>query len=492
MSHSAKPICKRFAPKSNKPAGPLRRRLAPALLLLPGMALGQQMGDAAASGDLPLDLGFDDELFGNVFGDDETAGEEPSWLDDFTVRISQQLFGQINRHTVELAPGFRFPREPELENNRLGINIRYQNLFPNGWVLQASAQARVYWNEDYEFIAHGNEIETETRVNEFFVQRSFGAHSLKFGRQTVVWGETVGNSVLDVVNIAEFRDFTIIDIEDARLNQFMLVWDYFSESSGNFSTFFNLYPEFNPAPVRGSPLFFDPGFHLPDFDRNEDILFEVGSQWRYSIERSDFALMAAWLLENQLNWEPPAPGGFDGLATKNDFLLLGASANRAVGDLLLSIDLAYSHGIRATGFSLPGTTGLALPADLTRNQLGLSTGLEYALDNEQSLSFGIQAQRLLNANEGLPADRQLLDDDIFGNWLLRHSNSLLNGDLTLSATLYGDLEGDSLLAQFGIDRAFDDRWSISGQLLLIRGELPSPIAFFDQDVRIGGTISYSF
>ena len=87
------------------------------------------------------------------------------------------------------------------------------------------------------------------------MQRTLGRHSLKFGRQTLVWGETVGNSVLDVINHTEYRDFSIIDIEDARLNQWMLVWDFFNNQS-QLSGFLNLYPEFNPSPVEGSPLYF--------------------------------------------------------------------------------------------------------------------------------------------------------------------------------------------------------------------------------------------
>jgi len=461
-------------------------RNLPLLCLLPCFVLAQNADEPPADG---FDLVFEEDLFADAF-DEEV--EEASWLDDFTVRISQQVYGQVNRHSVELAPGFRFPKERMLENNRFGVNVRYQNLFSNGWLLQASAQTRVFWNQDYEYIANGDEIETESRINEFFIQRSFGAHSVKLGNQTVVWGETVGNSVLDVINIAEFRDFTIIDIEDARLNQFMLVWDYFSQNSGGISTFVNLYPDFNPAPVRGSPLFFDPGFHLPDYDRGGDILFELGSQWRWSIERSDFALMAAYLIENQLRWEPPAPGSRDGLAKKNDFLLLGFSANRAIGDLLLNFDLAYSHGILANGFSLPGTSGLSALIDATRNQLGTSFGLEYAIDNEQNLSVGVQAQQLIDANEGLPPGQQLLNEDIFGNWLLRYSNSLGNGDWVLSATMYGDLEGDSLIGQLGVDHTLDDNWSISSQILAISGSGPSPLVFFDRDVRLGATVSYSF
>ena len=200
------------------------------------------------------ELAIDDDIFGNVF-DEDTSSTTSSWFEDFTVRVSQQFFGQVNNHSVEPLPGFVFPREADMENNRLGINVRYQNAFAPGWLLQASGQIRSYWKDDYEYEANGDQIDMDYRVNELFLQRSFDQHSIKFGRQTVVWGETVGNSVLDVINHFEFRDLSIIDIEDARLNQWMVVWDYFGDS-GQFSTFVNLYPEFNPAPVRGSPFFF--------------------------------------------------------------------------------------------------------------------------------------------------------------------------------------------------------------------------------------------
>ena len=192
--------------------------------------------EALASDEIILE----DNLFDNVF-DEQPSNSSDSWLDDFTFSVSQQFYGQVNNHSVEPQPGFSFPHEADIENNRLGINIRYQNGFAPGWLIQASGQSRTYWKHDYEFEANNKKIDDEYRINEFFIQRSFDQHSIKFGRQTVVWGEAVGNSVLDVINHYEFRDFTIIDIEDARLNQWMVVWDYFGEVS-NWSSFINLYP----------------------------------------------------------------------------------------------------------------------------------------------------------------------------------------------------------------------------------------------------------
>lgn len=433
---------------------------------------------------------FDDNLFDSVFDEQPNDGPD-SWLEGFTFSVSQQFYGQVNNHSVEPLPGFSFPREAETENNRLGINIRYQNGFAPGWLIQASGQTRTYWKHDYEHEANNKNIDAEYRINEFFLQRSFDQHSIKFGRQTVVWGETVGNSVLDVINHFEFRDLTIIDIEDARLNQWMVVWDYFGEGS-NWSSFVNLYPEFNPASVRGSPFFFEPEFNLTDYKRDGEALAEVGTQWRKSFDRSDISFMAAYLYENQLRYEDPVSGIGDAVAKKNDFLLLGFSANRAIGRLLLNFDLAFSHNVLADSFNFPGTTALSSPLDLKKDQIGTSFGFEWAVDNEQSLSLGIQAQKMLDEDEGLLPGQQLFNQGVFGSWLVRYSNILLNSDLTLSSTLQGDLNGDSLLALLGVNYTINDNWAVDAQIISINATSDSPLVFFDEDLRVGMTITYSY
>ena len=462
------------------------------LIFVTPIALSQQEEEPNLGGEdlLSDEIIFDDNLFGNVF-DESPNNNEESWLEGFTVRVSQQFYGQVNNHSVEPSPGFSFPRKAEMENNRLGLNIRYQNAFAPGWLLQASGQARAYWNEDYDYRANGGKIDAEYRVNEFFLQRSFEQNSFKFGRQTVVWGETVGNSVLDVINHIEFRDMTIIDIEDARLNQWMVVWDYFGEDS-NWSSFINLYPEFNPAPVRGSPFFFDPQFNLSDYKRDGDAIFEVGTQWRKSFDLSDISFMAAYLYENQLRYEDPINNIGDALAKKNDFILLGFSANRAIGRLLLNFDLAFSHNVLADNFNLPGISSLASPLDLEKDQIGTSFGFEWAPDNDQSLSLGIQAQKVLDEDKGLLPGQQLVNEGVFGSWLVRYSNIFLNNDLTLASTLQGDLEGDSLLAMLSVNYTIDDNWTVEAQVISINSNSNSPLIFFDEDLRIGTTISYSF
>jgi hypothetical protein len=461
------------------------------LYLVVPMALGQALeAQVLEEGTLEEELIFADDLFTDAFDIIEDI-DSSSWRDGLTIRLSQQISGQVNHHLVEPLPGYLLSKHGDLENNRFGINLRYQNAFALGWLLQGSWQARAYWPGDYEYTANNDNLDAEYRVNELFVQRSLDQQSLKLGRQTVVWGETVGNSVLDVINHTEYRDFGTIDIEDARLNQWMLVWDVFKDS-GNWSSFINLYPEFNPQPVVGSPFYVPLPYELNDYIRSDKTLFEVGTQWSKSFEGSDIALMAAYLYENQLRYPQANPQPIDVVALANNFVLLGLSANRAIGKLLLSADIALSHGLLLDESTLSGGGGFGLASDIKKDQIALSLGFEYGISNLQSLSVSIQAKRMLDERDGLADEQQLINKGVYGSWLVRYSNQVMNDNLGLSATLQGDLEGDTGLLFLGADYSVNDRWQVAGQIISIISKKNSPLAIFDQDLRLGLIVTYAF
>ena len=461
------------------------------LYLVVPMALGQALeAQVLEEGTLEEELIFADDLFTDAFDIIEDI-DSSSWRDGLTIRLSQQISGQVNHHLVEPLPGYLLSKHGDLENNRFGINLRYQNAFALGWLLQGSWQARAYWPGDYEYTANNDNLDAEYRVNELFVQRSLDQQSLKLGRQTVVWGETVGNSVLDVINHTEYRDFGTIDIEDARLNQWMLVWDVFKDT-GNWSSFINLYPEFNPQPVVGSPFYVSLPYEINDYIRSDKTLFEAGTQWSKSFEGSDIALMAAYLYENQLRYPQANPQPIDFVALTNDFVLLGLSANRAIGKLLLSADIALSHGLLLDESTLSGGGGFGLASDIKKDQIALSLGFEYGISNLQSLSVSIQAKRMLDERDGLADEQQLINKGVYGSWLVRYSNQVMNDNLGLSATLQGDLEGDTGLLFLGADYSVNDRWQVAGQIISIISKKNSPLAIFDQDLRLGLIVTYAF
>ena len=218
----------------------------------------------------------------------------------------------------------------------------------------------------------------------------------------------------------------------------MLVWDYFGDRFGGqsrLSTFVTLYPEYNPPIVRGSPFFVEPAFNITDYKRTASLEFEGGMRWSRSFEGSDIALMAAYLIENQLSYSNPAELGQDALSTNNAFSLVGFSANRALGNVLLNLDVAYSRGILINNLNIPGVAA-AEDAISTRNQLGTSVGVEYAINNEQNIAFSVQVAKPLTG--ALQASTK---ESLTGAWLMRYSNSLMNGDLALALGMQGDING---------------------------------------------------
>lgn len=419
----------------------------------------------------------------------EPADSRPDWLQPFTFRLSQQVMAQINPHTVALPDNVHIERNAATENSRLSLLTRYQNAFAPGWLLQGSAQARIYWPGDYEYRSNDRKMDTEFRLHELFVQRSEGAQSLKLGAQTVVWGENVGNSVLDVINTYEYRDLSIIDIEDARLNQWLLVWDRFG-SNNHLSSFVNLYPEFNPPPVRGSPFFFEPPFNLTDL-RRDRAMFEAGSKMRWSFAGSDVSVMAAYLYENQLRYSAPPSGLGDAVAQENDFLLLGASANRAIGKLLLNLDIAFSHDVLADVLFTPlagAVQASTRPVDLIAG----SAGFEYAISNEQSLIVGVSAQTVLDQSGVLRSGESLVGDEITGNALLRYANSMRNGDAVLAVTVQSALDAGSLLASVSLNYTLSNHLALLSQVIATRADKDAAAGFLDEDVRAGLTLTWSF
>mgnify|MGYP003672773307 CR=1 FL=1 len=445
--------------------------------------------------DIPDNIdGFDFDFDGASFGDDlfaQPQNNTPAWLEPFTFKLSQQLFAQVNEHSVTRADGSTAYSNAAIENNRFSLLTRYQNPFAAGWLLQASAQAKVYWPGDYEYRANDDRIDTEYRLNEFFVQRSTSENSIKIGAQTVVWGENIGNSVLDVVNTSEFRDLTIIDIEDARLNQWLLVWDHF-DGNRQLSSFVNLYPEFNPPPVRGSPFFFEPAFNLTDY-RRDKALFEIGSQLRWSFAGSDISIMGAYLYENQLFYSAPPSGVGDAVSAANDYLMLGLSANRAIGMLLLNLDVAYSHDVLANVLVTPANPAEApYLATAAMNKLGATLGFEYAIDNDQSIMLGVSAEGKLSPDSHLASNAAILEDEVTGNALLRYSNNMRNGDLQLAVTVQSALDAGSVLGSVSLNYTLSNNLAVMGQVIATSAKKDSALAALDEDLRMGMTLSWTF
>lgn len=509
------------------------RQAALLLLVAPATVVLAQTDEATTGNDPFADLDFESggqdnlefdnlEFDDSLFADEDlfdAASDNPSTFQDaFRYQLTQQWVGHLNRHRFDAVteadatpPAAAGHRPHHTEVNRLAGHIRFQDAFAGGWLAQASAWGRLYLDGDYE---HDNPARsnTEWRLNEFFLQHSGDNNSITGGRQTVVWGETIGLSVLDVVNTTEYRDLTVIDLEDARLNQWMLSWDRFSEN-GNFSSFINLYPEFNPLPIDGSPLFPGAPLRLSSFHRDEAI-FEIGTRWQRHFTGSDLSLMAARLYENNLLHlpDPDSPGQSQPVI--NDYLLLGGSINRAIDTLLLTLDVAWSRQIQVAAVTpalfgpesldpneqkgkVPPLGEPQLPANMASlhrqyaDLIGLSAGLEYAITPLRQLSVGLRAEKLVNLPDG---NVIIVDDreDVRADILLRYSHVVWQEVLDLAITAQADLKGNASLLNFSAEYQWNDNLTTTAQLIATHGDPGTNYGFLDEDLRLGLTMTLSF
>lgn len=454
---------------------PLRSYLLSSLLYFAGLHAAEGEPSAATSESFEID----DELFESEYvaiGESHDVDVQ-SWLDAFAVRLSYQvvtkLHGRVSEDEVRANKG--------TEHNRLVLLVRYQNAFGDGWLLQAGAHAKAYAIGDYEYDSINNKITTEARLNELFIQRSFERHTLRFGRQVVVWGEVTGNSVLDVVNVVELQDFSLVNVEDMRLSQLMFGWDYYRERL-KLSGFLNLYPEFNPDPSPGSPLYQPEATLCEEVDRQE-LMFEVGLQSRWSLRGSDVSVMGAYLYENELSYGFSSEQVGAKVPLGNDYWLLGVSANRAVGALLLVADFSYSDGVMHNAIS----SGPRFSRhDNSRG--GASFGIEYEVTPQQKFLLSVQ---LNTYTEQWSDERERVGAGTYGFYMFRYRGESYSGAKVINSTFRRSVDGSFFMGSVGLDYSLNDHWKLFSQIVYSDIELPFSAAL-EENVRFEFTLHYEF
>ncbi len=105
--------------------------------------------------------------------------------------------------------------------------------------------------------AEDEEVLFETSSKEAFLQASFADTSIKGGVQIMIWGESDGGAIADVISPRDYSELFFISLEESRIGQPMLIIDQFS-AIGDWSLFYIHDPEFNEYPEKGTAYYYDP------------------------------------------------------------------------------------------------------------------------------------------------------------------------------------------------------------------------------------------
>ena len=275
------------------------------------------------------------------------------------------------------------------------------------------------------------------------LQNSIDKISWQLGKYRIGWGEVEGIPVLDVVNSS--LSVTSIDTPSAELpGQWFASAEVFLGDNA-FSGFVGLAPEvahMAPAAPAGRD-------------------FEFGVSANLSINYGQVSLYAARLL--------PQSGVVE-LMTETShaepYTLLGISAHRAYGAVLLEFELAVKSGLQRAE-----AAGLS-----SHRRVDAALGIEYAVSETAQISASVMAQHWLEQSTSYfdyGPDGAVASGQTTANYLLGASNTFLDDRLSVSVNIGGALDGSTTFGALSADYSLSDALKVSATITQIAADAGS-------------------
>lgn len=425
------------------------------------LALSVGMGVAQ---DFELDLDFEDEIVFEDIG--ESAAPEVAAAEGEAV-VDPDAMDDIFADVVEEAPSRGFPdiefTASYARSDSAGTVTDTQSLraavkesFDLGDVgfLEVAASVSVTdpaGAADWDF-----------NLDQVKLQNSSGQLSWAVGKFPIGWGEIEGTPVLDVLN-SGLSLATLGTATEDLPGQWVATADYFGQGY-TVSGFAGL----------------DPVVSYPVPDPTPSDAMEFGARLSVPIEQGQVSGYAARLLPQA------AVMAFDGSASSAEpYTLIGASAHKAVGSVLLEADFAAKLGLEratATGFAEDDRIDAAL-------------GAEIALSNSTQLTGNVAVQRWMDGSAGyfdFGAAGPVAANQTSATYQLALTTSAANEKLSLSAFTGGSFDGDtSFLAAQG-EYSLTDDLSVSASASRLSAATGSLLAPLDGTTTISVGLTYYF
>jgi hypothetical protein len=258
-------------------------------------------------------------------------------------------------------------------------------------------------------------------------------------------------------------------------------FDMYSLDS-SLSFFLTLDPQFDPLPPIGS-IFYSTSLELFKKHQIDETLYEIGLNLSKDYQNSSFSLIAARLIDNQRRYDFSA----DFSPVHRYFNLYGFAGEQSYRNFLFTIDIAYSQNKFENNMGLQGLISNPLMIDAKSDYLGTSLGLEYgSATNNYSVSISVEKE--ISSSIDTKTER----DKSFGTWLMRYSKTFLSETLNGSISMQGDIDNQYLISSATGEYKITDDISLTTQIIIINGRLSSPLSFFDNDIRISSSVSWTF
>jgi len=364
------------------------------------------------------ELAFDDEESGELeMEEDDSINGGPS---DGPSLLSQIL--KPARFTIRYELSYKTESPAGMINNRSSFRLEYSTFFLDQFYIQFDAKLNAFWEDDHRAEAEEKDVLLETSSREAFVQASFAETSIRVGTQVMIWGESDGGAITDVISPRNYSELFFISLEESRIGQPMVALDQFS-SIGQWSVFYVPDPEFNTYPEEGTAYAVDPFEGMAEYrdEEGDESLDEFGVRWKKTFGKSDVSIMAASLMDNDYAYRMD---GFTGSGqyviskTRQRYSMLGTAFNYVTGSFLLKGEIARKS---------PRVFNDASYQLIERDVLDVALGLEYSQGGTYSLGLELVNNHVDDWSDdllGVPEDARSL--------VLVWNQTFLNEDLSLN------------------------------------------------------------
>ncbi|MDR3607357.1 MAG: hypothetical protein P4M08_08250 [Oligoflexia bacterium] len=294
---------------------------------------------------------------------------------------------------------------------------------------------------------------------------------LSVGLQDIVWGETFGDRVVDVVNPRDYSDYVLTDLSWAILP----VWAVSAQKLFDPFSLQLVYVPLTvhdklPVQVAGVPIIDnspDPrAFRDNEYGARAGVLLPEGTDLKayYYHHFNRIPVVEALILPSQqMAFAVNAPQMIE---------TYGLSATHALGSFVLRADIAYNENefITAVDYGTP----------FHGNPLHGVLGTDWTADDQTTLGWQLHY-------DSDPRDASPL----FWGSVQCHLQ-LLDGKLVPEALIYKGLNNRDLWANPGLTAHVGAHWLLHAQGDYILGRQGSLLQLYQQENRVLGRVSYLF
>ncbi len=378
---------------------------------------------------------FESEPFDSESGIVEDSGNSGSFRNDFKF---------IYSHKAALSTD-----DKEVIINRSQIRGEWEKLISPILFGRIDGSVSLYLPKDHIATAEDKDIIIDGSIREIYLQAGFEDFSLRFGKQIIVWGETDGGIINDVISPRDNSEFIFIDLEDSRIGQNMVSADIYSRL-GEFQLFSILLPETDKNPKKRTR--YDPGVFPANtvmVTREPEVLdFETGIKWKKTFNKFDFSLMAADLYMNEPVYTQKGAVIYEGY---DKYFFIGTGASFTRSNPLFKLDVAYKKDYSLQAINATGYQGMK------KDVLDTGIAVEFDANGKYTMNFELNNRHIFDYSNLLSVQ----DENSTGFYYL-FGKKYLNEDLDFQYVFYYQIQESSAFHQVSLSYKLSDDLEIKG------------------------------